>query len=197
MKRVPGLSIPSELIEHRIFLIRGQRVMLDFHLAQLYGVPTKSLNLAVKRNADRFPVDFAFPLTDQEFGRVKESLRFQFETSKTGRGGRRYLPNVFTEHGAIMLASVLNSQRAVEASIYVVRAFVRLRNLLATHKELAQKLGELEQRISGHDADIQAIVMAIRQLMSPPEPPTKRRIGFGVEEPRIRYRVNRRRSIRQ
>ncbi len=184
--------IPSELIEQRIYLIRGQRVMLDFHLAKLYGVPTKSLNLAVKRNANRFPADFSFRLTDEEFEQVKESLRFQFETSKAGRGGRRYLPNAFTEHGAIMLASVLTSPRAVEASIYVVRAFVRLRNLLSTHKELAQKLAELEQRISKHDSDIQAIVIAIRQLMTPPEPLPKRRIGFGVEEPKAAYKVKKR-----
>jgi len=171
MKRTS--TIPPELIEQRIFLIRGQRVMLDFHLARLYGVPTKSLNLAVKRNEDRFPADFAFRLTDMEFEQVKESLRFQIETSKTGRGGRRYLPNAFTEHGAIMLASVLNSPQAIEASVYVVRAFVRLRNLLATHKELAQKLAVLEQRISKHDSDIETIIIAIRELMTPPEPPPK------------------------
>jgi hypothetical protein len=186
--------IPSEFIEQRIFLIRGQRVMLDFHLAQLYGVPTKSLNLAVKRNAERFPPDFAFRLTRKEFEQIQDALRFQFETSKGGRGGRRYQPNVFTEHGAIMLASVLSAPRAVEASIYVVRAFVRLRNLLATHKELARKLAGLEERISKHDADIQSIIAAIRQLMEPPPPKPRRPIGFGVEEPKAAYRATRRKT---
>lgn len=126
-----------------------------------------------------------FQLTKEEF----QTLMFHFGTSK--RGGTRKLPYAFTEHGAIMLASVLNSQRAIEASLFVVRAFVRLRNLLATHKELGQKLNELEQRISRHDADIQAIVEAIRQLMTPPEKP-KRRIGFRVGEPKVSYRVRKR-----
>jgi phage regulator Rha-like protein len=180
--------IPAKLIEQRIFMIRGQKVMLDFHLAEIYGVPTKSLNLAVRRNINRFPSDFVFKITKDEFDQVKEFLRFQSETSNSGRGGRRYLPYAFTEHGAIMLASVLNSPRAVQASIYVVRAFVRLREFLSTHKELAQKLTELERRIGKHDKAIQAIVETIRQLMRPPEKP-KRKIGFRVEEKRKHYRT--------
>lgn len=182
--------IPHEVIEQRIYFIRDQKVMLDVHLAQLYGVPTKSLNLAVKRNPNRFPTDFVFQLTQEEFREVETALRFQFETSKTGRGGRRYLPYAFTEHGAIMLASVLNSPRAIEASLYVVRAFVKLRTLLATHKELAQKLNELERKTAQHDADIHAIVKALRQLMTPPAKP-KRRIGFRVGEPKAAYKLKR------
>ena len=188
-------------VDGPLFLTAGPgsgktRVLLwrTLRLKTIYGVSTKSLNLAVKRNVDRFPSDFTFRLTGNEFDQVRKSLRLQFETSKTGRGGRRYLPNVFTEHGAIMLASVLNSPRAVEASIYVVRAFVRLRNLLSTHKRLAQKLGELEERISKHDADIQAIVAAIRQLMEPPPPKPKRPIGFHVEEPKVPYRATRKKT---
>jgi hypothetical protein len=182
--------VPAELIEKRIFMIRGQKVMLDFHLAEIYGVPTKSLNLAVKRNKNRFPTDFVFQINNDEFDHVKEFLRFQSETSNSGRGGRRYLPYVFTEHGAVMLASVLNSAQAVQASIYVVRAFVRLREFLSTHKELAQKLEELEQKVGKHDKAIQAIVETIRQLMQPPEKP-KRKIGFRVEEKKRRYGTKR------
>ncbi|MDP2362444.1 MAG: ORF6N domain-containing protein, partial [Ignavibacteria bacterium] len=111
--------MPTELIDHKIFFIRGQKIMMDFHLAALYGVETKALNKAVSRNLNRFPEDFMFRLTSEEWN----SLRFQFGTSKNGRGGRRYLPFAFTEHGALMLASVLKSPRAIEASIYVVRAF--------------------------------------------------------------------------
>ncbi len=185
-----NIIISAELIEQRIFLIRGEKVILDFHLARLYGVPTKSLNLAVKRNIKRFPPDFVFQLTQDEYEQVEAALRFQIETSKSPRGGRRYLPYVFTEHGAIMAASILNSQRAVDASIYVVRAFVHLRNLLATHKELAHKLTELEQRILKHDAEIQTIIKTLRQLIQPPEKP-KRQIGFRVEEPKPVYKVRR------
>lgn len=173
--------VPMERIEQSILFLRGQKVMLDFHLAELYGVPTKSLNLAVKRNTHRFPADFVFQLTPKELDQVKATLRFQFETSKVGRGGRRYLPYAFTEHGAIMLASVLNSPRAIEASVYVVRAFVKLRNLLATHRELAQKLNELERKLGEHDTEIQEIVKALRILMTPPVKPT-RQIGFRVEK---------------
>ncbi len=165
--------------------------MLDFHLAQLYGVPTKSLNLAVKRNVDRFPADFAFRLTDEEFEQVKELLRFQFETPKIGRGGRRYLPNAFTEHGAIMLASVLNSPKAVETSIYIVRAFIRIREILSTHKDLAEKLIDLEREIAKHDLQIQAIVKALRQLMEPDKEEVKRQIGFRVEELKTSYKAKR------
>lgn len=175
--------ISSKLIDHQIFLIRGQKVMLDFHLAELYGVETKTLNKAVSRNLNRFPEDFTFQLTSEEWN----SLRFQFGTSKSGRGGRRYLPFAFTEHGTIMLASVLNSQRAVEASVYVVRAFVRLREVLTSHKDLAQKLKELESKFEGHDEQIKDIIEAINQLLMPPEKP-KRQIGFQVKEPKQKYK---------
>ena len=174
-----------EVIEKRIFLMRGQKVMLDVHLAELYGVETKALKRAVRRNKDRFPDDFIFQMTKEEY----DSLRYHFGTLKRGEHAK-YLPYAFTEHGAIMVASVLNSPKAIEASVYVVRAFVRLRNLLASHKELALKLNELEQRIASHDGDIQAIVKAIRQLMQVPEKP-KRRIGFRVGEPRVAYKIRR------
>lgn len=164
---------PSASIEGRILLIRGQRVMLDAALAVLYGVSTKRLNEQVKRNGERFPEDFMFQLSTEE----AENLRSQFATSIGRHGGRRYRPYVFTEHGAVMLASVLNSSVAVQASVQVVRAFVRLREILATHKELASRLAELESRIEAHDENITALFEAIRQLMEPPEKPAKR-IGF-------------------
>ena len=183
MKNVKSSSlIPTEIIEQKIFVIREQKVMLDFHLAELYGVETKILNKAVARNVDRFPKDFMFQLNQGEWN----SLRFQIGTSKKGRGGRRYLPYVFTEHGAVMLASILNSKNAVNASIYVVRAFVRLREILSTHKEFAQKLKELELKIETHDEQILAIFEAINQLLQPPEK-IKRPIGFQMKEPRAKY----------
>jgi hypothetical protein len=184
--------IPSEVIERRIHLIRGQKVLVDFHLASLYGVPTKSLNLAVKRNLKRFPQDFMFQLTAREFAQVRGILRFQSETSN--RGGRRYRPYVFTEQGVAMLSTVLHSERAIQVNIAIMRAFVKLREMLATHKELALKLKQLEMRLEKHDDDIHAIFEAIRQLMMPPEPPSKRRIGFGVEEPKVKYRVTRKQT---
>jgi aromatic ring-opening dioxygenase LigB subunit len=138
--------VPLERIESRILLIRGHKVMLDSDLAELYGVTTKRLNEQVKRNRQRFPADFMFQLTSDE----ATNLRSRIATSKQGRGGRRYRPYAFTEHGAIMAASVLNSYRAIEVSIYVARAFVKLREMLRTHKELARKLAELEKRIGFH-----------------------------------------------
>ena len=165
--------VPVERIESLILLIRRHKVMLDSDLAELYGVSTKRLNEQVKRNQERFPGDFMFQLTTEE----TNALRSQIATSKRERGGRRYRPYAFTEHGAIMAASVLNSHSAIEVSVYVVRAFVKLREMLRTHKELAQKLAELEKRIEGHDEEIVALFEAIRQLMKPPEKPSKR-IGF-------------------
>jgi hypothetical protein len=170
--------IPVEHIQQRILLIRGQKVILDVDLAGLYGTQTKRLNERVKRNAERFPPDFMFQLTDEEI----TILRSQFATSKPGRGGRRYNPFAFTEHGAIMAASVLNTPRAIEMSIFVVRAFVKLRSLLATHKELAAKVAELERKLVTHDEQIVALIEAIKQLMAPPPPPTKRGIGFVKEK---------------
>ena len=182
-----SLIVP-EAVENRILLIRGERVMIDADLADLFRVTTKALNQAVKRNQHRFPSDFMFQLTEDE----KQELVTNCDHLE-GLKFSRSLPYAFTEHGAIMLASVLNSRRAIEASLYVVRAFVRLRNLLASHKELAHKLNELEGRISKHDADIQTIVKAIRELMRPPDKPRKQ-IGFRVEERRVAYRVRRRSS---
>ena len=160
-------------IEPLIHTIRGQKVVLDSDLAALYGVPTKVLNQAVKRNLDRFPVDFMFPLTAEEF----DGLRSQIVTSNVGRGGRRHLPSVFTEHGVVMAASVLSSPQAVEVSVFVVRAFVKLRQLAMAHKDMAAKLDQLERKVGDHDESIRQLVSAIRQLMAVPAP-KPRRMGF-------------------
>jgi hypothetical protein len=157
-------------IERRIFLIRGHRVMLDSDLAELYEVGTKNLNKAVHRNMDRFPEGFMFQLNSKEW----ESLRFQNGTAKAGRGGRRSLPYAFTEHGVAMLSSVLNSKRAIQVSVAIVKTFVRLREMLASNSALAWKLAELELR---YDQQFKVVFDAIRELMMPPEPPRKR-IGF-------------------
>jgi hypothetical protein len=177
-----NISIPVECIEKAIFLIRGHKVMLDVDLAELYGVATKRLNEQVRRNISRFPADFMFQLDEQE----ASALRSQFATSKEGRGGRRYLPYVFTEQGVAMLSSVLNSERAIEVNIAIMRVFVRLREITATHKELAFKLTEHEERLGNHDEQIQNIFEAIRQLMKPPDRPRKK-IGFEVKESAGRY----------
>ena len=171
-------------IESLILSVRGLRVMLDSDLAKIYGVTTGALNQALKRNIKRFPDDFAFQLSSEEL----EVLMSQIVTSKKGSGGRRKLPWVFTEHGAIMLASILNSRRAVEMSVRVVRAFVLMREQLAASKELAQKLGELESRVSGHDEAIQNLFEAIRQLIEPPLPEDRKQIGF-MRETSPPYRV--------
>jgi hypothetical protein len=181
-------------IERLIYLIRGHKVMLDQDL-----VTTKRFNEQIRRNKRRFPPDFMFKMTRNEYENLRsqfatssnplevgtdeyQSLRSQFATLKTGRGKhRKYLPNLFTEHGAIMAASVLNSPKAVEMSIFVVRAFVRLRELLSTHHQLAAKLDELERRLSTHDEQIVVLFEAIKQLMEEPVP-EKRRIGFGAED---------------
>ena len=176
-------ALVSNSIENQIVLVRGQKVLLDAGLAGLYGVEVKALNQAVKRNEERFPPDFVFQLTAEE----NEALRSQFVTSKSSRGGRRYAPYAFTEHGAIMAASVLNSLRAVEMSIYVVRAFLRLRETLATNKALAAKLAELEQRLETTDQKIIEIIEAIHVLAMPPEKPA-RQIGFrpnAVSKPKL------------
>jgi hypothetical protein len=160
-------------VESRILLLRHQRVILDADIAELYGVPVKVLNQQIKRNQKRFPADFVFQLTAKEY----EALRSQIVTSKETRGGRRYLPYAFTEHGAIMAATVLNSERAVEMSVFVVRAFVRLREMLANNRKLAGKIDELEDRLDSHDSTIQDLIEAIKELMMPQDPPRKR-IGF-------------------
>jgi hypothetical protein len=176
--------IPIGQIEQRILLIRGQRVMLDADLAMLYGVPTRVLNQAVRRNLKRFPQDFMFKLTQPEKDQVI-TICDHLKNLKYAKA----LPNAFTEHGAIMVASVLNTERAVQISVFVVRAFVKLREMLSTHKELAHKLAELERKLQNHDESIRSLVVAIRQLMRPPDPePPKRRIGFLVEEPHVPYK---------
>jgi phage regulator Rha-like protein len=162
-------------IETKILTMRGQKVMLDADLAELYGVEIRALNQAVKRNVERFPEDFMFQLSTEEY----ESLRSQFVTLKTGRGQhRKYLPYVFTEHGALMLGNVLKSERAVEISVHIVRAFVHLRELVSGHKELAQKLNQLERKVGAHDRAIAEIINAIRELMTLPDEKKKRPIGF-------------------
>ena len=168
--------IPEERIEKAILLIRGQNVMLDKDLASLYGVQVKVLNQAVKRNLARFPADFMFQLTPEE----GDALRSQSVTLEPGRGKhRKYLPYAFTEQGVAMLSSVLNSDRAIEVNIAIMRAFVRLREILSTHKDLARKLDELERKLGEHDQKFQVVFEAIRQLMAPtPTTQEKRRIGF-------------------
>lgn len=183
-------TLAPEAITLRIVTVRSQRVIVDADLAALYGVETKRFNEAVKRNAAKFPADFMLTLTTEEFS----ALRSQFATSNDspGRGGRRYAPRVFTEHGALMAATILNSPRAVEVSVYVVRAFVRLRELAASNGDLAKRLDELEQKTEAlainHDtfsrntrAQLKQVFDALRELMTPPEPP-KRPIGFVTPE---------------
>ncbi len=182
-------SIVPEIIEQRILLLRGHKVMLDSHLANLYGVETKVLKRAVRRNTDRFSHDFMFELTSKEY----EILRSQFGTLSWGEH-TKYLPYVFTEQGVAMLSSVLHSKRAVQVNIEIMRAFVRLREMLGTHKDLARKLEDLEKK---YDEQFAVVFRAIRELMTPPEPPPKRRIGFGVEEPKVKYRVARKKHMAQ
>jgi hypothetical protein len=176
------VAVAVDAIASRIVVVRGLRAILDADLAALYGVETRRLNEQVRRNAAKFPPDFIFQLTAEEFG----ALRSQNAILKTGRGQhRKYLPYAFTEHGTLMAAMVLASPRAVEVSVYVVRAFIHLRNLLANNHELAQRFAELERRLdrklATHDEAIAAILEAIRQLMTPPDPP-KRPIGFAALE---------------
>ncbi|RZB30727.1 MAG: hypothetical protein SRB1_03007 [Desulfobacteraceae bacterium Eth-SRB1] len=173
--------IPVGRIENIILVIREQKVILDRDLAQLYNVTTKRLNEQVRRNRSRFPDDFIFRLTTKEKAKVVANCD-HLSTLKFSPS----LPYAFTEHGAIMAASVINSPRAIEASIFVVRAFVRLRKMVETHTELLQKVGELEHRLEGHDEQIQAIFEAIRALMAPPEKPRKK-IGFVVKEKKAAY----------
>ena len=162
-------------IESRITILRRQKVILDTALAELYKVPVKRLNQQVNRNRERFPSDFMFQLTPREFA----SLRLQIATSKKTRGGRRSLPYAFSEHGAIMAATVLNSNQAVEMSVFVVRAFVRLRQMVAANIEFAARMNELEKHLETHEGTIQEIVSAIRRLMNPP-PSRRRKIGFAL-----------------
>lgn len=168
-------QITQDHVSTKIFLIRSQKVLLDRDLAKLYGVTTGNLNKAVKRNIGRFPADFMFQLTRDEAA----SLRFQFGSLKKG-AHPKYLPHAFTEQGVAMLSGVLNSERAVEVNIIIMRTFVKIREILMNHKELALKLNDLERKNDKHEKEIRIIFEAIRQLMQPPETP-KRKIGFHAE----------------
>lgn len=182
-------SVPAVRIEQHILLIRGQKVMLDSDLAALYGVETFNLNKAVKRNMERFPADFMFQLDRDEY----ENLRFHFGISSSVHGGRRYLPYVFTEQGVAMLSSVLRSPRAIMVNVEIMRAFVRLRRMLAANKDLARRLEELEKK---YDAQFKIVFDAIRQLMAPPGPPTES-IGFRPTTTKERAASYRRRRLRR
>jgi hypothetical protein len=199
--------IPIERVAQNIRYVRGQKVILDFDLAALYGVTTKVLNQAVKRNRERFPADFMFQLTAQDRSNLRSQIVTssqqildnqrtptnwsQFVTGSSKHGGERYLPYAFTEQGVAMLSSVLNSERAVKVNIAIMRAFVKLRETLETNRKLARKFSELENRVGKHDKEIAAIIEAIRQLMAPPKKP-HREIGFHVREKAPRYRTRKR-----
>ncbi len=194
--------IPAEQIALRIRHFRGEKVLLDFDLAALYDVETRVLNQAVRRNADRFPADFMFQLTSEEVEKLSQvvtpsvaghdvSNSSQIVMSSGKYRGKRYRTYAFTEQGVAMLSSVLNSESAVKMNIAIMRAFVQLRRALETNRELARKFSELERRIDKHDAEIAAILEAIRQLMAPPEKP-RREIGFHVREEAARYRTHKR-----
>jgi ORF6N domain len=165
--------ILAKRVGTKILVLRNQKVILDTDLADLYGVSVKRLNEQIKRNPKRFPADFLFTLTGEEY----QNLRSQNATSSSTHGGRRYLPNAFTEHGAIMAATVLNSRRAIDMSIFVVRAFVQMRQATAMNQHIVSKLAELEARLDGHEGEIQGLVDAIRELIEP-LPASNRRIGF-------------------
>ncbi len=166
--------IPLERIGEKILFMRGQKVMLDRDLAELYGVPTKRLNEQVRRNLLRFPEDFMFKLTQKE----ASNLRSQFATSSSGYGGQRYLPYAFTEQGVAMLSSVLHSDRAIHVNIAIMRAFVQLRQWLASHADVERKLFEMEQK---YDEQFQAVFEVIKQLTTPDVPENDRRIGFSLD----------------
>ncbi len=196
--QAPSSGLPPESIEHLIFTIRGQRVVLDSNLAALYGVTTKIFDQAIRRNADRFPGDFVFQLTREEFARLKSQivmsnpegsrrLRSQFVTLKTAARGRhrKYLPLAFTEHGAIMAATLLRSERAVAMSVYVVRAFVRMREELATSAVILKRLAEIDRKLLIHDVVLREIYEKLRPLLRPPPEPPRKEIGFhiGLKKP--------------
>ena len=198
---MPAPALPD--LKNEIHLVRGERVMLDSALAEIYGVSTRRLNEQLRRNRKRFPSDFAFQLAREEFTNLMSqiatsslsprsvpNLKSQIVTSSS-HGGRRKLPWVFTEHGAIMLASVLNSDIAVEASVRVVRAFVQLREMISANAGLAQKLADFEKRLGSHDQAIAQLFAAIRALLEPP-PLKKREIGFHAKERAPRYRARKR-----
>lgn len=184
--RMPKRNATSPIaVESRILFLRHQRVILDADLAELYGVPVRVLNQQIKRNRERFPSDFLFHLTAKEH----EILRSQFVISSHKHGGRRYTPNAFTEHGAIMAATVLNSKRAVQMSVFVVRAFVRLREMLATNRRLAGKIDELENRLNSHDSSIVGLFTTIKGMMTPKRKPGPR-IGFQLPEANAKAQIS-------
>jgi hypothetical protein len=176
---MPGKKaiVPVGKIEQRILLIRGEKVIVDADLAEFYGVPTKRLNEQVKRNKDRFPDDFMFQLLAEEKSEVVANCdhlsKLKYSSS---------LPYAFTEHGAIMAANVLNSQRAIEVSVYIVRAFIKLRQMIAENKELSNRIVQIERHLADHDEQIIELVKAIKQLLKPDSPPKKRRIGFHADK---------------
>ena len=174
--RAPSTAIAADRVGQFILVVRRQRVLLDEHLARLYGVETRSLLQAVKRNLERFPPDFMFELSAAEW----TALRSQSVTSKAGRGGRRYAPYAFTEQGVAMLSSVLKSDRAIAVNIEIMRSFVRIRRLFEADKSLARKFERLERKLASHDQAIVGILAAIRQLMTPPVP-KRRGIGFTAD----------------
>jgi hypothetical protein len=173
MENQPSPTIPEETIINKIYLIRGQKVMIDRDLAELYGVETKRLKEAVRRNIERFPDDFMFELTDDEF----KNWRSQFATSNSDMMGLRYAPFCFTEQGLTMLSCVLNSQRAIETNIRIIRVFTKMREMLMTHKDILLKLQQFENQIARNNKDIQLIFDALKQLLNPPREP-RRQIGY-------------------
>ncbi len=194
-------TVTPYAVDDTILTVRGQKVILDSDLARIYGVEVKRLNEQVKRNQDRFPVDFAFHLTLQEVTNLKsqfatsssDGMRSQIATASV-HGGRRKLPFAFTEHGAIMAATVLNSRQAVEMSVFVVRAFVKMREQLMTTAALANRLAEVEKVLLTHDSALQELYQTIRPLLLPPPETDRPKIGFGVHEPRATYRIRRKRT---
>jgi hypothetical protein len=197
----------TQAIEHMIITIRGHRVILDGDLARIYGVPTKRLNEQVRRNADRFPPDFAFVLTDQEVTHLRSQIatssfeNIQSEFATRSHGGRRYRPYVFTEHGVIMAANILRSRRAIQMSVFVVRAFIRMRQIFIAQKDLARKLEDLEKeltaRLDVHETAINEMLRQIRRLLNSPSEPEqpKKRIGFLVEEPHVPYKSSKKSRV--
>ena len=193
--------VPADQIASRIRNFRGEKVLLDFDLAALYGVETRVLNQAVKRNADRFPSDFMFQLSVEETEMISQRVTSsagqtvsdssQIVMSPGKHRGKRYRPYAFTEQGVAMLSSVLNSERAIKVNIAIMRAFVKLRQILDTNREFAKKFSELERRVGKHDEEIDAILEAIRQLMAPPDRP-RREIGFHVRDKAPRYPARKR-----
>lgn len=180
------------MVENRIITIRGQRVILDSDLADLYGVQTFRFNEAVKRNKDRFPADFAYQLTRQEF----TILTSQIAISSSGHGGRRTLPWVFTEHGAVMAANVLNSTKAIDMSVFVVRAFMKMREQLLSQVELESRLTQIENALLSHDQNIQELYQQLRPLLLPPPEPPSKTIGFSIRESRAKYKTQKKTTTR-